>query len=72
MSIFEIILKDDATLTGGKAHSTETLLEFLESINMRYEVKNLEEINTLLIHNGLLPLYIENYPELLTRQYNTN
>lgn len=57
-----IELKDDATEFGGKSHSRETLLDFMEDTNMDFGA-DLETINNGLRECGIMPITESDIPD---------
>ncbi|WP_305752670.1 hypothetical protein [Mammaliicoccus sciuri] len=60
IDVLNIELKDDSTKYGGISFQSETLREFLQEVNMNFDV-SLEVVNNVLEDNGILPINDDNY-----------
>lgn len=68
MNYINIILKDDATSTGGVAYKGENLKAFMDDLEP-HEKQNLDDVNESLKACGILPITDENYPEIELMTY---
>lgn len=60
INFLNLILKDDETLTGGTSFHNETLMNFLDEVEMNYST-DIEIVNGALMVSGILPISKENY-----------